>query len=343
MRLPAFLLGTALFASLPGPAEAQRPPTPATPAPATTPARPHPAIWLLSDADTKIYLFGTYHLLPRGFSWRSPLFDSITRHAEELVVEIANVASDRNAAAMREQMQIGKQAPLAWRVSPARRAALHEMIAALGVREDAFDGLQTWVAAMTLGMAPTMRHMLAERPESRSGTAPDGPTARSTEADSPADARSAERQFAALGVEGQLEAEFASRNRPISGVETVAQQMAAFGSMSFADQRAMLESLVDAYRFGGAKATQVATVTDAGEGDWALGRVEVMDAMALSMRGPLYNALLRDRNRAWTDWRGARLARPGTLLFAVGAAHLAGPDSVVRLLGARGFHVRRIQ
>jgi uncharacterized protein YbaP (TraB family) len=37
------------------------------------------------------------------------------------------------------------------------------------------------------------------------------------------------------------------------------------------------------------------------------------------------------------------LEQPGTVLLAVGAAHLAGEDSVQRLLAARGLMVERIQ
>jgi uncharacterized protein YbaP (TraB family) len=68
-----------------------------------------------------------------------------------------------------------------------------------------------------------------------------------------------------------------------------------------------------------------------------------MAAMAEELREPLYDVLLRRRNIAWTEWLIHRMERPGTLLFAVGAAHLAGNDSVRALLAARGFRVRRIQ
>src|SRR5438270_6875574 len=42
---------------------------------ATAPARPaHPALWAVSDADTTIYLFGTIHLLPEHYQWRTAKF-----------------------------------------------------------------------------------------------------------------------------------------------------------------------------------------------------------------------------------------------------------------------------
>ena len=66
------------------PATAATPSTPAPPsqsqAPAATEAEtpivPRPAIWLVADADTRIYLFGTIHVLPPGLQWRSPTFST---------------------------------------------------------------------------------------------------------------------------------------------------------------------------------------------------------------------------------------------------------------------------
>jgi uncharacterized protein YbaP (TraB family) len=56
----------------------------------------------------------------------------------------------------------------------------------------------------------------------------------------------------------------------------------------------------------------------------------------------LFDVLVRRRNAAWTSWLEARLKRPGTLLFAVGAGHLAGKESVQAMLAQRGLRVKRV-
>src|SRR5688572_14622126 len=48
-----------------------------------------PALWSVSDADTKIYLFGTIHLLPAGHEWRTPVIERAIAESDELVVEVA--------------------------------------------------------------------------------------------------------------------------------------------------------------------------------------------------------------------------------------------------------------
>lgn len=287
---------------------------------------PHPALWLLEDEDTKIYLFGTYHLLPHGFRWRTPRFDTVVRGADELVIEVADIdAAETQSAAMAE-LQLGKSAPILWRVSPDRRQALQDMVDDLGIPIERFDNFQTWAVAMGLAAVQIMRGM-SPPDAGAAGERDDG-------ADRPPPS------IAELpGVERLLLAEFRASHRPISGVETAAQQMRFFRVLSFAEQRALLEAMVDAWSAG----VSPGSGGDIGQNDWVRGNVQAMAAMTGEMRGPLYDVLLVRRNAAWTDWLIHRLDRPGTLVFAVGAAHLAGPDSVRAMLAARGFRVRRVQ
>ena len=57
----------------------------------------------------------------------------------------------------------------------------------------------------------------------------------------------------------------------------------------------------------------------------------------------LRDALLKRRNVNWARWIERRMAAPGSVFVAVGAGHLAGPDSVVTMLQRDGYRVRRIQ
>ena len=46
-----------------------------------------PALWEVSDPDTTIFLFGTIHLLPQNYQWRTAKFDQALAGSQELVVE----------------------------------------------------------------------------------------------------------------------------------------------------------------------------------------------------------------------------------------------------------------
>ncbi|MGZ8348029.1 MAG: TraB/GumN family protein, partial [Allosphingosinicella sp.] len=137
------------------------------------------------------------------------------------------------------------------------------------------------------------------------------------------------------GVEDALRADFVRARRPISGVESVTEQLGFFSGMPLRAQRAFLESLVESAESG-------EDTFDPGELGWLSGDVEAIGVEMAELPPDLYEPLITRRNARWTDWLIARLDRPGTLLFAVGAGHLAGRDSVQSMLAARGFRAARL-
>ena len=63
----------------------------------------------------------------------------------------------------------------------------------------------------------------------------------------------------------------------------------------------------------------------------------------LSDAAELKDALLIRRNANWARWVRGRLDKPGTVMVAVGAGHLAGDQSVVSFLQKDGVKVTRVQ
>ena len=63
---------------------------------------------------------------------------------------------------------------------------------------------------------------------------------------------------------------------------------------------------------------------------------------AMVSRGA-YDRLLTNRNAKWVPQIEAMLDAPGTKLVAVGAGHLAGPDSVIKMLRDKGYTVEVVQ
>jgi uncharacterized protein YbaP (TraB family) len=63
----------------------------------------------------------------------------------------------------------------------------------------------------------------------------------------------------------------------------------------------------------------------------------------LKLSPELVETLLRKRNANWTAWIEKRLEKPGSVFLAVGAGHLAGPDSVIAMLGKGKLKVERVQ
>jgi len=267
---------------------------------------PRPAMWLLSDRDTKIYLFGTFHLLPDGSSWRTPAFERALSASQELVLEVPNIDDPMAVAqAMQGLAVTAGNPPLAERVPPEKRAALAAMIAESGYPPALLDRLDTWAASLILLKVTFQK--LGVRPEQ--------------------------------GVELNLIAPWKASGRPISGLETVEDQFRIFDGLSEGSQRAMLASVLDQNDDVRAQFAAMLSAWSSGDTEAIARTFNRTEAMSAEM-GRL---LIGDRNAKWADTLARRMERPGTVFVAVGAGHLAGPQSVQRMLEAKGYKARRLQ
>ena len=278
-----------------------------TPLVAKAPAPAKPALWMVSDADTTIYLFGTIHLLPKGTQWRTPAFDQAATSASDLVVEtVIDEANPMAAAAEMMKLAVSPNLPpLLERVPADKRAQLAEVAAKTGVPMAVFDKLETWGAAFIM-LGVTMREL---------GLDPNS------------------------GVESALKTEFATAKKPIGQLETNAEQFGFFDTLPEAAQREFLESVLDDPAKGKKQYDDMLSV-------WTRGDVKAMGATfnAEFAKSPdLRENLLRKRNANWNGWLQRRLATPGTTFVAVGAGHLSGDNSVIAMLQKGGYKVKRVQ
>ncbi len=266
-----------------------------------------PALWKVSDRDTDIYLFGTVHLLPPGTQWRTAKLDKAAREAGTLIVEtIIDEKNPRAFAAELARLSVRPGLPpVVERVRPEHRAALRAAIAKSGIPEAMLNNLETWAAAFQL----------------------------------------LQLQFKELGVSGNDGVELALRNafaaagKPVEQLETNSQQLGFFDALPEAAQRELLEGAIESPATAKRQFDAMVAAWMNGDVD-AIGRTFNSE---LQSSPELREILLRRRNANWSYWLHSRLARPGTVLVAVGAGHLAGSDSVIEMLKQRGLRVRRLQ
>jgi uncharacterized protein YbaP (TraB family) len=274
---------------------------------AKAPRTAQPALWEVSDPDTTIYLFGTIHLLPENYEWRTAKFDQAVSRSQELVVE--TIVDDKNPTKMMTVLaSLGFSKglpPISDRVSPDKRAALDAAIAKSGVPHIVFDQMETWTAAFTL-LSMQFRDMGLK---------------------------------GANGVEAVLRENFSTRGKPIGELETNAEQLGFFDTLPEPAQRALLEGALGESE---GMDKQFAEMLEA----WARGDVKGIAATFdrdLAASPELEDALIRRRNANWSKWIEQRLAKPGSVMVAVGAGHLAGKQSVIAMLRQQGYKVRQVQ
>lgn len=276
----------------------------AAPTPATRDA--DPALWVVKDADTTIYLFGTVHLLKPGLSW----FDEAVRKAfdasGELVMELAGPPDPAVVQPLIMKYGVSMTGPsLTEKLPEAKRAAFLKALADYGLPQSAVDRFDPWLAGTQLSMLTLIK----------AGYDPKS------------------------GVEEALNAAAKAAGKPVSGLETMEQQLGFFDGMSEGAQLLMLTEAID-------KIDSAAGEFDKLVGEWAQGDAEGLAVImndGLRSSPELAKVLLADRNARWAGWIKTRLDKPGVVFVAVGAGHLAGGDSVQAMLAKRSVKSERVE
>ncbi|MEO7277475.1 MAG: TraB/GumN family protein, partial [Sphingomicrobium sp.] len=132
-----------------------------------------------------------------------------------------------------------------------------------------------------------------------------------------------------------------SQGKPVEALETLESQLAMFtriaGNVDRAQMAAQAPSSLSEQAVAGAMAGMQSAWK---RGDQAV-LVSLLDQFNRSSPAT-YRMLFTDRNGRWADWVAARMQTPGVVFVAVGAGHLAGPDSLLVQLAMRGIPSRRV-
>ena len=276
------------------------------PAAAETTVKVKPALWAVKDADTTVYLFGTVHVLKPGLSWFDGAVQKAFDTSDELVLELVLPDDQTEVAKVTLPMamdQSGK--PLPQKLDPETLAAYQATLTGLGLPANAFDAFEPWFAGVTLSVLPLTMH----------GYDPN------------------------QGVEKQLTAKAKAGAKPISGFETLTEQLGFFDTLPEVEQVSFLKSVVKDIDKLGPQLDKMVLLWGKGDPDGlAVTMNESMEATP-----ELAKTLLFDRNARWADQIKTRMDKPGTVFVAVGAGHLAGEKSVQDYLAERGLKAQRIQ
>lgn len=305
------VLGFALVAALasaPARAFAQTAPaaapTPTAPAAVLPATGAGPALWVVRDADSTLYLFGTVHVLRPTTAWGSAKVDAAFASASDIYFEVSNPDDQAAIVPLIQQYGVSPQTPLSSLLTPAEIADLDTAAKSIGASAVQLDPLRPWLAGLSLSIAPLIK----------AGYDP------------------------ASGVERILLARAQAAGKPIHGFETLDEQVRILAVLPEAEQLQFLRSTLESFDDA---ATELDTLVDAwATGDVAT--IQRVGADEMKAEAPaIYDAFLTHRNEGFADDIQGLLAGSGTAFIAVGAAHLTGPDSVQAMLEARGVTVEK--
>jgi len=304
MRFGKFLAGATALSLLWGCAPAPNDPTATTSIAALNRADADPALWLVEDADTKIYLFGTVHLLKPDLIWFDDAVADAFAQSDTLMLEMVEPPMAEMQKIVMAKGIDASGAKLRDKLTDEQRAKYDKVLTDTGMPVGALDRLQPWMAAVTLSLAPMQKLGFDQN----------------------------------KGVERSLTGIAREKGKTVEGFETAEQQLSFFSDMPQVQQIGYLMSVIDGMpeyqSMMGRMETNWAT------GDVEALNTLLNESMAGMPE--VSKVLLADRNARWAEWIDTRMAKPGTVFVAVGAGHLAGGDSVQAMLKGRKLNAKRI-
>lgn len=267
-------------------------------------AAAEPPIWVVSDGDSEMVLFGSIHVLPPELDWRPPELTAALSQADDLWFELPIDPSAEQEAAQAAAMRgyLPPDQSLSSMLSEDGRTRLARISARFGLSPTIIERLQPWFAEVALSAGAFKA----------SGAGIESGVERTVSGAAPAGVRR-------------------------MAFETPAEQIAMFAAAPRAEQVASLEETLreieedpDAYE----------VMVRA----WMSGDLAALDDEALKplreSAPALYERLVTRRNAAWTRTLDARLKGSGRTVVVVGVGHLLGPGGVPARLRALGYSVK---
>lgn len=283
---------------------------------ATAAPAPEPPMWVVRDADSTIYLFGTVHLLDPAIQWRTPRVLKALEEARQLWLEV-DIAPGSEVALSMAMLKKAEApaAPLSTRLTDTERAQLQKLLArtpdgqALGA---VIDRSKPWFAIVMLSVTPLIS----------AGHDPEA------------------------GADKVLSRLAREQGDEIRAFETAEQQLDWLASGTEEEQLAALKKLL---ALPEAEFMASMAAMDDGVRAWMRGDIGPLedyiekwrkggdDAMA----GMSYETMIVRRNENWADQLEQLLKGEGVAFVAVGSGHLIGRDSLLARLAARGIEVSK--
>lgn len=267
---------------------------------------PGPALWRLSDENTEIVFLGTVHKLREGVDWERPELTALYFDATALYLEM-----NHDAVTPEENLQFefdGKARSgeyLSDILTPEQYQQISAFAADNQASMDWLNSKKPWVAAL----------VLSELAMADVGYSND------------------------YGIETVLIEKFEDLDIPIRGLERVTYASGKLSALPMDQQVRLLMDVID---------TPEERIEDfeAAIAAWHSGDTMLLDQLVMKeLRNDfpeIYKILIIDRNKHWVPVILDILNnQEGTIIIAVGAGHLSGPDSLIDMLAEQGLVAER--
>lgn len=263
-----------------------------------------PPLWKIEGPKGRVFLFGSFHLLPADVKWRTPTVDSALNEARVVVVE-ADLAAGQDPQVMQALITKYGLLPQGQTLSSVLPAKLHaefeRTASELGLPAAAFAPLRPWLVAVTMGVQLFVKQGFDPK----------------------------------QGVDQQVAAWAQANGRALATLETNESQLEVLAGLTREQEIEFLAVMLQQVR-------EMPQAVGALLNAYRKGDVAALESMLnIGLDGfpVLRRRVLKERHDRWLPQIEKMIADGRTHVIVVGLAHLVGHDSIIALLRAKGVKV----
>ena len=273
---------------------------------ASVPSESGPAIWRVQTGESTVYLFGSLHILPAGFSWTTPNIMQAMANSNLFVFEVpvGDAAIAEETGFIRQNGILPPRRSLRTLLTSSEFDVYSSVMRRAGLIEGQYVRYRPWLAALVLGLA--YLH-------------PDNLTT-------------------LKGADDEIMAFARKQARQVTYLETPIQQLQLLTHATDEAQLAGLKNLIG-------KLPSSHNLEQNLRDAWSQGDAKGLDSQLDAIfrdRPDVRDFLVSRRNRMWLGVINPLLQRPGTTMITVGAAHIGGKDGLLALICDEGYRVERL-
>jgi uncharacterized protein len=268
----------------------------------------HPALWRVQHEDSTLYLFGSLHILPPGYSWITPELEAALAASDRFIFEVPI-----DGEALEEQKQfivehglLPRKQTLRGLLSPIEFQRYAAVLKRAGLKPLFYERYQPWLASLVLGLAYLYGSDIASL----------------------------------SGADDAIKNYAREHGKELRFLESPRDQLTLLTGGSRRGQTKALKNLIISLPRARSQQRDLLQTWSSGDADAFTGLLESY----FEGRPEAQDLLLDGRNRRWVPaLRRFLTGSAGTTMVTVGAAHLGGPMGLIALLCGQGFPVERMR
>lgn len=265
-----------------------------------------PPIWVVTDADSTLYLYGTVHLLPSDLEWQRPDMTEAFDASGTIFFEVeSSDKTELDAIVLTSSLGMYRDGRrLSDKLDSYQLKLLDAAANNARLNLAALDSMKPWLASEFLSVVAA----------TEAGLDP------------------------GLAADEALKSRAERAQKNIIYLDTIESQIRLSADLPEFVQMAMLSESLSGFNSVGPEFVRVAQA-------WALGSTDFLTAQiieATKSKSPeFYATLFTERNKVWAQTLTRYLEGTGTGFAAVGIGHLLGEESVQSILKEQGYSVAR--